>query len=390
MTEKIVILGAGYGGITTGHILEKASQEFLLINRNTYHYFTTQLHEVAGGRAGSTNHFVSLSDVFHSGTSHILIDEVSSIDRENRIVHLKSGDSQPYDWLVVTLGSIPEYFGIPGLAEYSFALNDLYAAKKIRDHITEQVETYVRDGDPRHLRIVVGGGGLTGIELLGELLDLLPQLCVNYDIDPEFIDLQGIEASPQILPQMSRGLRQTALEILTDKGAKLHLNRKITKVTDKGIQLDDGTLIDAGTFIWTGGVRANPILEQAGFAVKGRGRAKVNPFLQAVDDPHVFIGGDSAWYEDKEGRPVPPTAQMALQMGHAIAYNLQAAIANRPMKRFNPHSMGTLASIGPGTGLGNVLGIPVRGALGSVLKESTKLKYLWDLGGLKLLDEKAR
>lgn len=308
MQNKIVILGAGYGGMLIAQKLEKSELEFVLINRNPYHYFTTQLHEVAGERAVPMDYAVSLTEMFQGVTSHVLIDEVVHIDRQQQVVYLASGNQQSYDWLIVTLGSVPEYFGIPGLAEHSLVLDSLSSATNIHDHIVKQIELYRQDKNEQHLRILVGGGGLTGIELIGELLDLVPQLCLKYGISPELVEIEAVEASSEILPQLSHRLRQTAVEFLISRGAKLNMNKRIVNVTERGIEFDDKRLLQVGTFIWTGGVRANPVLAESGFTVNRRGRAKVTQYLQSVDDPHVFIGGDSAWYDAEGSGVVPPTA----------------------------------------------------------------------------------
>ena len=389
MMDQMIILGAGYAGMMTASHFDRRSAPFTLINKNPYHYFTTLLHEVAGGRAVASKYSVPLTDLLKKPTSHIMIDQVTAIDRQRRMVHLESGEERFFDWLAITLGSVPEYFGIPGLAKYSLVLDSLDAAKRIRTHIVREIEMYLRDRDIRHLRIVVGGGGLTGVELLGELLDWLPELCLTYDVDRKLFDLQNIEASSGILPQLSRGLREQATQLLTQKGAKLSFNKKIIKVSDGVVHLQGGEVLQAGTIIWTGGVRANPILEEAGFSVDRRGRARVNEFLQSVDDDHIFIGGDSAWCDGEDGRPIPPTAQMAAQMGTVMAHNIEYAKYGQEMKSFHPHSMGTLASLGRQAGVGEVLGMPVHGMIGGMFKESTKVKYLWELGGLRLLGQRA-
>ncbi|QSO46642.1 NAD(P)/FAD-dependent oxidoreductase [Alicyclobacillus mengziensis] len=389
MTQKVLILGAGYAGMMTASRLERLSTEFTLINKNPYHYFTTLLHEVAGGRSTPSNYSVPLTDVLDKPTTHISIDEVTSINRRERTVQLRSGQNEPYDFLVITVGSVPEYFGIPGLAENSLVLNTLDSATRIHQHFEEQMEAYTQDGDMRHLRIVVGGGGLTGIELLGELLDLIPELCARYGITEQKIDLQTIEAASEILPQIPNRLRSKAVGLLTQKGATLHVNTRITEVTAGCVHLGDNQMIEAGTIIWTGGVRANPLLTDAGFTADRRGRAKVNQFLQSVDDHHVFVGGDSAWCDGENGTPLPPTAQMASQMGHVIADNVVALISGNAMTTFRARSLGTLASLGREVGVGTVLGVPVHGVIGGLFKESSKLKYLWELGGIRLVEKKA-
>jgi NADH dehydrogenase len=345
------------------------------------------LHEAAGGRDVPAKYSVPILHVLKGASSKLEVDEILSIDRERKIAVGKERE-YPYEYLVITLGWVPEYFGIPGLKEHSLVLTNIDTAAQIRKHIEEEFHRYEKDGDERHLRIVVGGAGLTGIELVGELVDWLPQLCLSLGIDFSKVDIQNIEAMPSILPQVAEPLRENAMRVLTEKGAKLRTNTKILRVEAGQVHLDGGEVVEAGTIIWTGGVRANPILQQAGFTVDRRGRAKVNQFLQSVDDDHVFIGGDSAWCELEEGKPLPPTAQVATQMGRCLARNVSSAVHGRPLKPFEVHLKGVLASLGREVGVGDMMGMKVKGVIAGLAKEATKVKYLWELGGLRLTVEK--
>jgi NADH dehydrogenase len=386
--DKILVLGAGYAGMMTATRLEKLSEPFTLINKNPYHYFTTLLHEAAGGRGEPMNYTVPIREVLRKPSSKVTEDEVVAIDRERKVVRGKNGTYE-YDWLVIALGWVPEYFGIPGMAENSLVLTNIETATKIRQHIEDQFRAYKEDGDERHLRIVIGGGGLTGIELLGELVDWVPELCVKYGIDRSKVDLQNIEAMSTILPTVSKPLQEVAAKTLTERGAKLRTNTKLVKVEPGVVHLEGGETVEAGTIVWTGGVRANPILQEAGFTVDRRGRAKVNEYLQSVDDPHIFIGGDSAWAEEN-GKPLPPTAQIAAQMGRVIADNLTSAMHGQAMRPFKANLKGTLASLGREVGVGDVFNVKVKGAVASMAKEATKIKYLYELGGVRLAVDKSR
>jgi NADH:ubiquinone reductase (H+-translocating) len=385
--DKILILGAGYAGMMTATGLDKMSEPFTLINKQPYHYFTTLLHEAAGGRDVPTKYTVPIEHVLTRPSSKLVVDEIVSIDRDRKVAVGKEQE-YPYEYLVITLGWVPEYFGIPGLKDHSMVLTNIDTATKIREHIESEFRKYVEDHDDRHLRIVVGGAGLTGIELVGELLDWLPRLCVSLGIDIAKVDIQNIEAMPSVLPQVAEPLRENAVRVLTEKGAKLRTSTKILKVDAGQVHLEGGEVVEAGTIIWTGGVRANPILQEAGFTVDRRGRAKVNEFLQSVDDDHVFVGGDSAWCELEEGKPLPPTAQIATQMGRYLAQNVSAALHGRPMKPFRAQVKGVLASLGREVGVGDMMGFKVKGVIAGLAKEATKVKYLWELGGVRLTAEK--
>lgn len=383
---KVLILGAGYAGMMAAASLDRNSEPFTIINNNPYHYLTTLLHEAAGGRKPPMEYTVQITDVLRKPTSTFIQDEVVSIDRANKVVHCKSG-KYDYDILIATIGWVPEYFGIPGMKENSLVIRNIDTCYHIRAHIESEIKAYAEDGDAKHLRIVVGGAGLTGIELLGELVEWLPKLCVEHGVDPARLDIQNIEAMPTILPMVSENLREVAAVRLTERGAKLRTNTKLVKVEPGVVHLEGDETVEAGTIIWTGGVRANPILTDAGFTVDRRGRAKVNEYLQSVDDPNVFVGGDCAWFE-LEGRPIPPTAQAATQMGPVLANNVTSYINGQAMKSFEFKNMGTLASLGSEVGVGVMGSIPVKGVIGGMAKEGSKVKYLYELGGLRLAVDK--
>ncbi|QQE77354.1 NAD(P)/FAD-dependent oxidoreductase [Alicyclobacillus sp. SO9] len=384
---KTLVLGAGYAGIMAATRLDRNSEPFTLINKYQYHYFTTLLHEAAGGRGTPMDYTVSLDELLKEPSSELEIAEVTGIDRDKKTVHTTQGDFD-YEWLIISLGWVPAYFGIEGLDQHSMVLTNVDSAIHIRRHIEEQFQTYMEDGDEERLRIAIGGAGLTGVELAGELLDWIPELCVKYGIDASKVDLQNIEAMPTILPQVSESLRENAAEVLREKGATLRTNTKIVKVEENEVHLEGGDVVHAKTIIWTGGVQANPLLREAGFTVDRRGRAKVDKYLRSVDDSHVFIGGDTAWFETEDGNSFPPTAQIATQMGKFIGDNLISAIHDKEMKPFHGSLKGTLASIGREVGVGNVAGLPVRGMVAGLAKEATKVKYLWELGGARLAAEK--
>lgn len=388
MKHRILIVGAGYAGMMTATRLDRMGEPFTLVNKHPYHYFTTLLHEAAGGRGVPEDYTVPISHIVRKPSSELVVDEVTAIDREGHKVQGKSGE-YAYDYLVITLGWVPEYFGIPGLQENSLVLRSVDTATHIRAHIEQQMQAYQADSDETHLRIVVGGGGLTGIELLGELLDWVPRLCLRYGVDPERVDIQNLEAMPNILPQVSPALREVAARTLTERGAKLRTNTKIVQVEAGVVHVEGDDPIHAGTIIWTGGVRANPLLGEAGLTVDRRGKAKVNAYLQSVDDDHIFVGGDSAWFEDENGKPVPPTAQTASQMGKVIGDNVSSILNGQSMRGFRLKQKGTLASLGPEIGVGDAFGIPVKGMVAGLAKEATKVEYLWELGGLRLVADKS-
>ena len=381
---KILILGAGYGGISTAVELERRDQPFTLINKHEYHYFTTLLHEAAGGRNDVEEYRVDLREILHRDTSEIRKATVQVLrPQENKCV-LEDGAEVQYDTLVIALGNAPEYFGIPGMAENALLLRSLVTAQHIREHIENMVASYRDEPDPAKLRILVGGAGLTGVELCGELAEWLPELAAKYGVPHDQIELINLEAAPTL----DEELRETAEGVLKSKGVQLRTGTAIVKVNPNQVELKTGEVLDARTIIWTGGVRANPLLAEAGFDVDNKGRAKVNEFLQSVDDPNVFVIGDSACFIGPDGKPLPPTGQVATQMGEVCAENIARLQKGEGLVGFHFKNLGTLASLGHDVGVGQVKNMHARGVTAGLLKEATKLKYLWKLGGLRMIAKK--
>lgn len=387
--SKIVIVGAGYAGMMAAAHLDKEGIPFTIVNNHDYHHLTILLHEAAGGRSAGDNYAIPIKEVLRNDTSELVVADVTGIDKSAQVVKTSTGDIS-YDYLVYGLGWISEYFGIKGLQEHSLSITNLDTAVEIRQHIETEFQAYTVDGDERHLRIALGGAGLTGIELMGELLEYLPKLCAKLGIAFEKVDLQCIEAMPTILPMVAEHLRPFVIDTITKKGGKLRTGVAIKEVTAGVVHLDGGETVEAGTIVWTGGVRANPLLTDAGFTVDRRGRAKVNEFMQSVDDEHIFIAGDSAWAENADGRPYPPTAQNAEQMGVLAAKNIVLRERRRPMESFNPRDWGTLCSLGSEVGVGSFMGVPIKGVMGALAKEGSKAKYLFELGGVRLAGNRGK
>ncbi|ARU61995.1 hypothetical protein CBW65_14020 [Tumebacillus avium] len=384
---NIVILGAGYGGMAAAVELEKSGLPFTLVNKHDYHYFTTLLHEPAGGRNEFEQYYVNLHDVLRRESSLVQKGMVKELrPKENKVV-TEQGELS-YDYLVVALGNAPEFFGIPGMKEHALLLRSLETAQQIHDHVERAFASYHQDQDESKLRILVGGAGLTGVELCGELAEWLPELAGQYGVPFSKIELINIEAAPTILPMLSDELREAAESALRKKGVKLLTGVAITKVNRDQVELKTGEVIDAKTIIWTGGVRANPLIAEAGLQTDPRGRAMVNEYLQSVDFSNVFVIGDSASFTGEDGRPLPPTGQAAAQMGDHAAQNLTHILQGRPLEPFRFVNMGTLASIGHEFGVGSVKGLNAVGVPASLMKEASKVKYLWSLGGLRMVSLK--
>ncbi|MFF2530017.1 NAD(P)/FAD-dependent oxidoreductase [Brevibacillus sp. DP1.3A] len=393
-TPKILILGAGYGGLLTTLQLQKKlnynEAEITLVNKHNYHYITTWLHEPAAGTAPADHARVSLDGILNKDKVNFVKGTVQAIQSEEQTVTLENGEVLSYDYLVIGLGSEPETFGIEGLKEHAFSIRSINAVRNIREHIEYMFSKFKNEPDRTdYLTFVVGGAGFTGIEFCGELGDRLPELCREFDVDPELVKVYCIEAAPTALPGFDPELIQYAMDVLGRKGIEFKIGTPIKQCTPDGVLLATGEEIKSKTVVWAAGVRGNSIVEKAGFEVM-RGRVKVDEYLRAPGHENVFVVGDCALIFNEEGRPYPPTAQIAVQEGETLGENLAALVRGDLPQKFTPHLQGTLASLGKGEGIGQVGSKKLFGSTAAMMKKASDLRYLYKIGGVGLALKKVK
>jgi len=390
---RIVILGAGYGGIVTAIRLQKElnynEADVTLVNKHDYHYITTHLHMPAAGTDNPENARVNILKLIDEFKIDFVKSTVVQIRIQDKKVILEDG-TLSYDYLVIGLGGEPETFGIPGLAEHAMNIRSINSVRLIREHIEYQFARFKRE--PRrtdYLTFVVGGAGFTGIEFIGELADRIPKLCKEFDVDPSIVKIYNVEAAPSALPGFDPELVQYAMEVLEKKGVTFKIGMAIKECTPDGVILADGEQIKSSTVIWTGGIRGNRLVEEAGFEAM-RGRVKVDEYLRAPGHDNIFILGDSSIVMNPEGRPYPPTAQIATQQGYVCAQNLVASIRNEPLKSFEYKNKGTVASLGKGEAIGIVGTRKMKGGVAAAMKKVVDMRYLYLIGGIPLVIRKGR
>ncbi|WP_048601643.1 NAD(P)/FAD-dependent oxidoreductase [Rubeoparvulum massiliense] len=393
-TSKIVILGAGYGGLMTALRLEKQlhyhEAEVTLINKHEYHYITTHLHVPAAGTGHHDQVRVDVETLINTNRTNFIRGTVSDINKEEKVVHLEDGTEVPYDYLVIGLGSEAETFGIPGMLEHAFLIRSINSVRKLRQHIEYMFSRYNNEPDhPEYLTFVIGGAGFTGIEFVGELADRIPKLCKQYDVDPHLVKIYDIEAAPTIMPGFDQELVDYAKDVLEKKGVTFITNTPIKQCFADGVVLANGQEIKAGTIVSTLGVRGNHLIEAAGFEVM-RGRVKVDEYLRIPGHEEVFVVGDNALIINEEsGRPYPPTAQIAVQQGETVALNLAKLVRNdATLEAFKYHFKGTVASLGKGEGIGFMGKRKFFGSTAALMKKLIDARYLYMIGGLSLVMRK--
>lgn len=384
--KKIVILGAGYGGVlsalTVRQYLDGNEAEVTVVNKYPTHQIITELHRLAGGTVNEKAVAFDLGKLFRGKDIKLKIATVESFSVDNKSVKLDNGENLSYDALVVALGSKTGYFGIPGLEENSFVLKSVEDANTIREHIISKIKSFAETGNKADATIVIGGGGLTGVELVGEIVDNMPKIAAKYGVKASDLDIKLVEAGPRILPVLPQELIERATKSLADRGVEFLTGLPVTGVEGNVVSLKDGQKIEANTVVWTGGVAQYPMVEESGL-VCNRGKAVVNDFLQSDSHQDVFVVGDAAaayapGANKETDRPYAPTAQNAWQMGELVGYNLFAYLTGKEMNEFAPVDSGTLASLGRKDGVATVGGnsTQLKGLPASLMKEASNIRYL--------------
>lgn len=394
---KIVVLGAGYAGLmATRKLAQKLSPEeaeIVLINKHNYHYEATWLHEVAAGTINHNQARYMISDAVNPKRVRLIYDTVVEVKQDEQRVVLENSEVE-FDYLVFALGFVTNTFGIKGMEENAFFIQDIDTSRVIREHIEYKFAQYSsgESTDESDLTVLVGGGGFTGIEFVGELAEKIPELCKKYDIPRNKARIINVEAAPSILPVFEDDLVAYAKKSLEDRGVEFKIGTAISECTPEGFIVgEENELIKAGTCVWTGGVTGSPVLAKSGFELF-RGKVNVGADLRLPGTENIFVIGDCSWTMDEEtGKPYPPTGQLAMQEGAQVAENIKNLLYGLPINDFVFDNKGTVASLGFSDGIGNVLsGIKLKGKPAAAMKKVVDSRSLLMVGGPMVLLKKGK
>lgn len=358
MKQRIVILGGGFAGITTAQHLERLlgpdQAEITLISRENFSLFTPMLPEVSSGEI-DVRHVVTPVRTQLRRTQFILGDVVN-IDAAKRsvgYVHTLRDDrgEVPYDHLVIALGSVISTFNLPGVAERVFALKTLDDAGILRNRFMWLLELADSTSDERLrkrlLTIVVVGGGFTGVEATGEMVELFADVSHFFpNVSRSDIRIVLVEGGATLLAGLPEKMGVYSQRDLVRRGVEVILGDPVRGADDAGLDLQSGRKIETGTIVWSAGVRVSPIVAAADLPHTKRGAIVVEPDLSVQGVPGVWAIGDCAAIPDGAGGLYPQTAQHALREGPRLAANIAAVIAGKPTKPFHFDALGMMASLG--------------------------------------------
>jgi NADH dehydrogenase len=350
--KNIVVIGAGYGGITAALRLARLFRSLPqysvhLVDKYPFHTLKTQLHEAAVHKRGVT---IDIGRIIRNQRISFHLGSATAIDLHQRTILI--GDQPlPYEFLVVALGSQANFHNITGLEQFALTLQSASDAEKIYQHISVLCAKASSEPDEvlrkQLLRFVVGGGGLSGIELAGELVDHISQSVRDYRLSPSDPEVIVVEAADDILPASDKELREQVKKKIVDKGVHLLPGTRVVEVSSVGVTLSTGEMLLAKTLIWTGGIRIADLAKESGFLIGQSGRIVVNEYLQSATHPSVYAIGDNALAINPEtGKPVPAAAQFALQQGRLVADNIHSVVLGNPQRRYVPKVWGEVVSLG--------------------------------------------
>jgi NADH dehydrogenase len=406
--KKIVLLGAGFGGVKAAfEICKKLKRlrleekyELLLVDKNEYHTYTPTLYEIATTSKNLANQIdlksivtFPLREIFKNMKITILKEVVSNVDLIEGDIHFESGSKLKFDYLVLALGSETNYFGIPGLKENSLALKTFVDALKIRDAIWERVSASGPD-QPQKLRIVIGGAGATGIELAGEIKSWLGQLRDEYAYCASTVTI--IQGMPTILPGFHQKIIDKIMRRLKKIGIDIILNEIISEVQSQKVVLKSGRLVEYDVLIWTGGVKAASLMGVLPLKKEEKGRVMAESQMECLPQSNdlklygkIYGLGDAiCFYDPETGKPIPYLAEAAIQGAEIVAHNIIEDIKMaeglsqkaKHKKYIPPKEYAYIIPVGGKYAVAKVGPFILSGFLGWALKGLVELYYLlWNV-----------
>lgn len=377
---KVVIVGAGFGGLEAAKSLARAAVDVTVLDRQNHHCFQPLLYQVATAALSPADVAWPIRHILRKQkNATVLMAEVRGIDTGKRVVHADSIDI-PYDYLVLATGATHSYFGHDEWAAVAPGLKRIEDATRIRRHILiafEHAELATDAAERRRLlTFAIVGGGATGVEMAGAISEVARQsLAKDFrHIDPTAARIVLIEAGPRIMPTFPENLSDYVKRTLDKKGVEVMTSRRVTGCGARGVELEHGRL-DAGTVIWAAGVVASPAARWLDAAHDRAGRVLVNPDLSVPGHPDVFVIGDTAKVADKEG--IPGTAPPAKQMGAYVGALIAAKVAGRPPPPpFRYRHLGDLATIGRHAAVVKLGWLELTGFLGWLFWSAVHIYFL--------------
>ncbi len=358
---KVVILGAGFGGLGAARKLA-GKAEVTVVDRHNFQTFLPLLYQVSTAGLAADHVVHPVRGALRKTGVKFRMGSPISIDHKNKTVKLDSSEVLEFDHLIVALGSVTADFGVPGVAEHGLGMKNVHEALMIRAEVMRRFEDLCRFEDETRLSIAVVGGGPTGVEMAGALAELKRGPLMNDMAHAaEHIDIYLIEAGPRILPMFSEKLSDRAVADLQKLGVVVKTNTAVRQINSRTIDIKDGDRIPAEVTIWAAGVKGEPTASTLNLPIVGS-RIAVEPTLQVEHYPHIWAIGDVAGAKGSDGRFLPMVAPVAMQQGRFVARQIQKLAEGKPLEAFKYRDKGSMATIGRNKAVVQVRNFKMAGA----------------------------
>lgn len=366
--HRVVIIGAGFGGLEAARRLGNQPVDVTVIDRSNHHVFQPLLYQVAGAALDISQIAWPIRHVLHRFKNiTTLMAEVDGVDAAGKTVRLTDGSRLPYDTLVIATGSAHAYFGHDEWAQFAPGLKTLGDALSIRQHLLSVFEQAEREPDPavrqKLQTFVVIGAGATGVELACTIAELAREEMPGdfRHLDTRQARVIVVEAASRVLSSFPETLSHYVLQTMEHLGVEVLLNCPVTECHADGVVCKEKR-IDAGAVFWAAGVRASPAAQWLNVSADKAGRVKVERDLTVPAYPDIFVIGDTALVEQENGKPVPGLAPAAKQQGQYAAEVIQARLHKRPAPSpFHYRNYGNLSTIGKHTAVVDFGRVKLRG-----------------------------
>lgn len=353
MQKRVVIVGAGFGGLAAAKGLVGAPVDVTLIDRTNHHLFQPLLYQVATAALNPSDIAAATRSLFAPRDNvRVLMDEVQAIDTAAQKVKTSESGELPFDYLILATGADYSFFGNDQWAEHAAVVKTMEDALSIRERLLAAFEQAEKEPDPaeraRLLTCVVVGGGPTGVEMAGAIAELgRTALVADYRyIKLDEIRIILVEAGPRILAAFEPRQSEQALKALGDLGVEVQLAASVSNINDRGVTIGD-RLIPAANVIWSAGTKARPSAAWINAAAARNGSIIVEPDCSVPGQPTIFAIGDGASYQDSDGKALPGLAPVAKQQGRYVAKLIRARLAGAPLPGpFKYRNWGMMAVIG--------------------------------------------
>lgn len=368
--SKVVIVGAGFGGLSCARALANKSVDVLLLDKNNYHLFTPLLYQVASSLLDPSDIAYPIRAVFRRAKNvRFQMATVTEIDLHAQLIRTKDGALIPYDYLVIATGSVTNYFGLQSVARIAHELKDIPEALELRNHILRCFEAAAREADEtvrrRWLTFVIVGAGPNGVEYAGALSELIRLVLVRDfpELDMKTVRIVLVEAQGQVLPTFPSRLGQYAQWQLERRGIEVRLHARVLDVAGDTVRLSSGETLETKTLIWAAGVKASEVATVPPLPRTRAGRIEVDQFLRAKGQERVFVIGDLAAFI-QDGTEIPMLARPAMQEGAHVAENILRLERHQPLIPFRYRDPGIMATIGRNSAVAQLKRVSLRGFIG--------------------------